>query len=94
MFNVAAPAVPASEDVVNASVKRQHSKAECPWLFVTMAVASRNCPFGLDVRGKRAAAGKKIANAEAMDRRWTILKTASMVLYPRDETRSRRAMEG
>lgn len=87
MFIVAAPAVPASADVVNGSVRRQHSNADCPLLFVTMVVASRNCPFDLvvlDVRAEIAAAGRKNANAEARDRRWTRLKTASMV-RPRDE---------
>ena len=42
MLRVAAPTVPASPEVANGSVRRQHWSAELPLLSVTMAVASRN----------------------------------------------------
>lgn len=43
MFIEDAPAVPASEDVANGSVKRQHSNAESLFALVTIAEASTNC---------------------------------------------------
>ena len=66
MSSVDAPEVPASPEVLNGSVRRQHSSAELFLLSVTMAVASRKVPFvgtlvgcaggsELDERGGRIA---------------------------------------
>ena len=62
-----APTVPADVDVVNGSVRRQHSKAESLLLFATMAVASRNVcsDIGRLVGPGSEVIGREVAGREA-----------------------------
>ena len=67
MTSVDAPTVPAPDEVVNGSARRQHSSAELP-SCVTIAVNSRYVPFAEpEVRDSGSAKAEVVASQTTSD---------------------------